>query len=119
MGHNDGWLDDPAFGTPGLLLQAGVDRTREISPFRVYHGSVRPVVANARVQFPNERVTQVRIIAEVVTAPPIYVGGSQVTAANGFPLRTVGQEVVLNVSRLGELYLLAGNLLDDVRYIGS
>ncbi len=48
----------------------------------------------------------------------IYVGGSGVTAGNGYPL-AAGQQVPLNVANTNLIYMLGTNTSDKIAWIGN
>ena len=111
-------LGEPGNG-PVLQIPVGPGLSRELSPNRVYNGAVTIAAANTRVRFPNHRCTRARVIAEVLAAPPLYLGDQAVSSANGYPLRAIGQEVVIELSYLGNLHLVGAGVGDQVRFIAT
>jgi hypothetical protein len=82
----------------------GTVATSEVAPTTVSHGIIAVTTAGTRVQLATNTAKSIVVKALVGNTGTIYVGGSGVSAANGFPLAP-GDTVSLDISNTNVVWL--------------
>lgn len=82
----------------------------------VASGRITVTTPGTRVQFPNRRIRRVQIKALSANVGAVFIGGSDVTSANGWePSMTTSTEIWID--NLNRLYLDAATAADGVQWL--
>lgn len=92
--------------------------TTEAPPTTVAHGVVSVTTAGTRVQFGTNACKSIVVKAAVANSGTIYVGGSTVAAANGFPL-AAGDTVALDISNTNVIWIDASANAQSVAWMSN
>lgn len=79
-------------------------------------GAVTLTLAGTIQQLPNQAATGITVRALTTNAGTVYVGGSAVTASNGFPLNA-GEALSLDVANTNAVYLTADTDGQAARFV--
>jgi hypothetical protein len=96
----------------------GTVSTVETPPTTVAHGVQTVSTAGTRVQLTSNACKAIVIKASVSNAGTVYVGGSSVSAANGFPL-AAGDTISLDISNTNVIWIDASANAQSVSWMSN
>jgi len=105
----------PVSGTVGIT---GTVATAEVPPTTVAHALATVTTAGTSVQLPANTAKSITVKASTTNTGIIYVGGSTVSASNGFPLYA-GDTVSLDISNTSVIWIDASINAQTANWISN